>query len=724
MTEEVGPPSMLEELSERQRGPDAERIIAAGRVNILYRLGRHYLFLPFAALCVAATLMNGRQPIWLVAAPLLLQIVVTFAAERLTSSYEHRAMTDDPRIWARHFTILSGVAGAIWGVGAFIWFVPNSFPAASYLTLAFLGITATEFIARGAYRPAYLAHAAFSLGPLAIRLLMEGEAYATMSSVLVLFFGGILYTYCDRFGEFLDESILLRWENVNLIVRLSREKRDAEKARDVAEAGTRAKTAFIANISHEIRTPLNALLGMAQLLERSELDRGQRGYVKVVLEAGRGLKTLLDDVIALSRDGDTVEASEEDCDAAQAARTVARLLQPRAWEKQLRFTVTAPSDLPRVAADPRRVRQVLLKLADNAMKFTEQGGVEIRVEPFTAQDGAQMLRFLVIDTGLGLTQESSAQLFEPFAVSDNSYTRRHDGAGLGLAVAKRTVESFGGQIGVESAPGEGATFWFTVPASRAASSEKSDAAPIASDAPPPSGLWFLLAISDAELRGHIANFLEPFGNRIDIAETAVDAISLAGRHNFDAIIVDAADADTLAASPGVRAPLLAIVAGNARSPVAAGEVLHWPASAGALYAALRDLLGRAMESFSPAPDLDNENVAAIDAPAFAALEKSLGLTTLTEILQSYVVTAQELCGKLDDASGGERWDDATRIAQDIAGVAGGLGLAALTAAARGFTQKARDGNNSQALQGAVKAVIAEHERVRRALVNLYPDLAA
>ncbi|HEV2563047.1 MAG TPA: ATP-binding protein [Rhizomicrobium sp.] len=702
----------------------AKEAIAAGRVDILFRLGRHYLFLPFAALCVAATMLNGQHPIWLIASPLLLQIAITLLAERLAIQYERRPEGDDPRMWARRYTFLSGVSGAVWGVGALVWFVPGSFPAESYLALAFLGITSTEFIARAAHRPAYLAHAALSLTPLALRLMAEGEAYATMSSVLVMFFGGILYSYCERFGEFLDESILLRWENADLVVRLSREKKDAEKARDVAEASTRAKSAFIANISHEIRTPLNALLGMAQLLERSELDRSQRGHVKVVLEAGRGLKTLLDDVIALSRDGDVAESSEEDCDAGQAARTVARLLQPRAWEKQLRFTVTASSNLPRVAADPRRVRQVLLKLADNAVKFTERGGVEIRVEPFTKEDGTEMLRFSVTDTGLGLTPESTVNLFEPFAMGDTSYTRRHEGVGLGLAVAKRTVESFGGDIGFESAPGEGATFWFTVPAIRATYSGRKGPVPIAADAQPPSGLSFLLAISDAGVRGQIADFLEPFGNRIEIAESAIDAISLAGRQQFDAIIVDANDADTLAASPGVRAPLLAIVTGGMRTPAGAGEVLRWPAAAGSLYVALRDLLGRAMESFSPAPDMDNENVAAIDAPAFAALEKSLGLTTLIEILQSYVKTAQELCGKLDDASDSERWDEATRIAQDIAGAAGGLGLAALTAAARGFTQKAREGDNAQTLQGAAKAVIAEHERVRRALVNLYPDLAA
>jgi len=725
MHEHQASPENLSADAEISRESDAAHAIVAGRVEILFRLGRHYLFLPFAALCVAATLMGEHQSsIWVAATPLLLQILVTLAAERLARGYARRPETDDPLLWARRYTVLSGISGAIWGAGAFLWFVPHSFPAQAYLSLAFLGITATEFIARSAYRPAYLAHAVLSLVPLAARLLMEGEAYATMSSMLVLFFGGVLYTYCDRFIELLDESIRLRWENAGLVINLSREKQEAERARDVAEASARAKSAFIANISHEIRTPLNALLGMAQLLERSELDRTQRGHVKVVLEAGRGLKTLLDDVIALSRDDDPCEPRDEDCDAAQAVRTVGRLLQPRAWEKQLRLKLSAPSSLPRVHGDPRRVRQVLLKLADNALKFTERGCVEIRVEPMQSNGGGQLLKFSVVDTGLGLPPEASDLLFEPFSLGDSSYTRRHDGAGLGLAVAKRTVESLGGEIGFESAPGEGATFWFTVPAVGIDMPERHEPSPIAANAPPPSSLTFLIAIPDLGVRAQIANLLEPFGNRLVFAQSLSDAVALAVRDSFDALVVSGADADMLAAAPGVRAPLLAILSGGTRMPAGAGEAIHWPASAGALYLALGNLLGRGADASTPMFEGETDKAAAIDASAFAALEKSLGLTTLIEILQSYVKTAEELSARLEHASAAGSWEDAMRIAQDIAGAAGGLGLSALTTAARGFTQKVREGESTEALHRAVESIVSEHTRVRRALSNLYPDLAA
>jgi signal transduction histidine kinase/HPt (histidine-containing phosphotransfer) domain-containing protein len=715
-------------------GPDAARpspkladdtIVFSDRIDILYRLGRHHLFLPFAALCIAGVLYLQIVPLWVAVMPLLLQIAATVFTGQLAEAYRRRDRNDPPILWARRFTLASALSGAAWGIGAVAWFSPDFFPAQAFLTLAMMGMTATEFIARCSYRPAYLAHAALSLGPLAVMLLLAGNIYASMTSLLVLFFGGVLYSYCEGIAGLIDESLRLKRENAELVVQLSHEKAEAEIARDLAEASTRAKSAFVANISHEIRTPLNALLGMAQLLERSELDRAQRSHVKVLLEAGRGLKTLLDDVIALSRDeGEARHSDNEDCDAAQTARTVGRLLQPRAWERQLRLTVTAGSSLPRVAADPRRVRQVLLKLADNALKFTSRGGVEIRVEAEPRDDGREFLRFSVVDTGLGIAPEMTEHMFEPFSAGDNSYTRKNDGAGLGLAVAKRVVEGLGGAIGFDSDPGVGSTFWFTVPAISENAAATGEAPPIAGDAPPPWGLAILVRIADEGARKQISNMLEPFGNRLVIADSAAEAIGYAGRETFDAIIAGGAETDSIAAAPGVKAPLLAIVASGMRMPAAAGQILRWPAGAGALYLALRDLLGRGADTGRSRPDSAEQSVAAIDAPAFAALEKSLGLSTLIEILQAYMKTAEELSARLEQARDSENWEEAAHVAQDFAGAAGGLGLAALTTAARGFAQKVRDGDKDQDIRTAAQAIVAEHARVSRALANLYPELAA
>ncbi|MEJ0026859.1 MAG: ATP-binding protein [Rhizomicrobium sp.] len=690
--------------------------VFAGRIDILFALGRHYLSLPFAALCIPATLFAGREPGWLPLMPLVLQITVAIAAEQLTTAYQKRDRGDDPHFWAWRYTFVSAIAGATWGVGVLFWFVPNSFPAEAYLSLAFLGMTATEFIARSAYRPAYFAHALFSLGPLVVVLFLAGGLYQIMTGVLVTLFGAVLFTYCNGMARLLDESIFLKLENLGLVTTLSNEKQAAEAARDAAQASGRVKTSFIANISHELRTPLNALLGMAQLLDRAELDRPHRDHVKVMLEAGKGLQMLLDDVIALSRD-DSEEMPEEDSDPVQAARTVGRLLQPRAWEKRLRLTVTAPSSLPHVAIDGRRLRQALLKLVDNALKFTERGGVEIRAEA----DG-EAVRFSVMDTGQGIPREVGLSLFKPFSPGDVSYARRQQGMGLGLAVVKRVVESAHGTVGFDSVPGEGATFWFSIPVS--GSGGYAHDGRYGDNAVAPSKHSFLVFTRDAAVDTRIARQLEPFGNQVQFADSLADAIAQSGRGTFDAIIVSATDADNWAAAPGVSAPVLALLSRGERAPATAAEVLRWPASPQELFAVLAALDERSRKDSDAKAEPEPEELAPIDADAFAALEKSVGVKSLLEILQSYIENAELLCNGLSEACAAERWEDAGRLAQDIAGAAGGLGLIAVTAAARGFTQKSRNGENAPELLSAAQAVVGEQMRAKQALSSLYPDLVA
>jgi len=694
------------------------RSVFASRIEILFTLGRHYLSLPFAVLCVPVTLLGARTPGWLPLMPMALQIAVVVAAEQLTGAYKRRGLKTDPQFWANRYVFVSAIAGATWGVGAWYWFVPGSYAAQAYLALAFLGMTATEFIARSAHRPAYVAHAAFALTPLVVLLLLEGGLYATMTAVLIVLFTGVLYTYCNGISGLMDECITLRDENKDLVVKLSGEKQEAEHARDAALAGTQAKSIFIANISHELRTPLNALLGMAQLLERAELGKPHRDHIKVMLEAGRALQTLLDDVIALTR-ADDDRAREEDCDPAQAVRAVARLLQPRAWEKHLRLIVGVPPELPRAAADPRRIRQVLLKLVDNALKFTDRGHVEIRVE----RENEATLRFSVADTGHGIPKEIAENLYKPFAPGDSSYARQQQGAGLGLAVVKRIVEAAGGETGFESEPGAGAVFWFTLPIAGVQCARTPSAQINETPLPAPTGLSLLLFAHDDVANRQLANLLEPFGNQIQVAISIADAVARAGRGGFDAILVAASDADTLAAAPGNKAPILALLRGGERTPACADEMLRWPPSAYELYRAIGSARERLVRDVAPEPP-PPESAAAIDPSEFAALERSLGATTLIEILRSYITAAEDLCRALGTASDNANWEEAVRLAQDIAGSAGGLGLAAMTAAARGFAQAARDGAAPHELRNTAQLIVWEHERVRRSLTNLYPELAA
>ncbi len=684
--------------------------VFAGRIDVLYALGRHYLSLPFAILCVPATLIAGQGTSILPLMPLLLQLTVVIAAEQLTTAYKNRPAGSDPKFWARRYTFVSAISGATWGVAALFWFVWDSFPAQAYLALAFLGMTATEFIARSAHRPAYMVHTIFALGPLVALLIWQGGFYADSAAVLCVLFACVLISYCQGMARLLDESLMLRHENGELVVRLQREKGEALNARDSAEASAHAKSTFIANISHELRTPLNALLGMAQLLERAELPKQHGDHVKVMLQAGRGLQTLIDDIIALTRD-DVDQLEDEDCDPAQAARAVTRLLQPRAWEKHLRLTLSAANGLPRVAADPRKVRQALLKLTDNALKFTERGLVEVRLEE---TDDGRSVRFCVTDTGLGVPQEIAHLLFKPFTPGDNSYARKEQGAGLGLAVAKRVIEQAGGEISFTSKVGEGAQFFFTLPVSGTAAG--GGARGDESQQAPPAGMALLLFTRVPSLADTLANLLEPFGNSVVRADSMADAVARAGKDHFDAIIAGAGDTDMLAASPGVKAPLLAVLLRGDRAPAATDLVLRWPLEAVQLYRALHEIDGQRADNAA-------DHHAAIDPVIFTSLEKSVGVKTLVEILQCYIVTAEQLTNALAQACAEEKWNDAARLAQDIVGAAGGLGLAAITQAARDFANMAREGENHHELRNAAQIVVGEHIRARQALIHLYPDAA-
>ena len=709
----------MAEAAVNDTAPEKESALLQGRVAILFLLGRSDLSFPFAALCAASALLHADANAAIVALPIVLLVATAIYGRLLKRAFDKRGAYDDPAIWARRYTIYSGIAGATWGLGAVVWLDSSSFAAETYLVPAFLGMSAAEFVARAPYRPAYLAHAVPSLGSLALMLTFQGDQ--AVAALLVIFFGGVLYSYGGKLGELLEETILLRHDNAHLIVRLNEEKKAAESTRDQAQAEERAKSAFISNISQELRTPLNAILGMAQLLERSELEKAQRDLVKVVLEAGRGLKTLLDDIIALaSHAEEAIAVPVEGCDAAQAARTVARLLQPNAWEKRLRLSVNVAAGLPPVACDPRLLRRVLLKVAGNAIKFTERGHVEIALDARKDAAGRSVVRFSITDTGPGIPSHLLSAIFEPFTKLGTAAPGRTRGPGVGLAVARNLVESTGGKMGVESEPGMGAKFWIAIPVTEAPVMSQTETS---EPAAPPVNLQLLVLARDPAMRAMLDRMLTPFGNRITFAENLGQASTIAARNSFDAILSTASQVDSLSATPSQRTPILALAAWDERPPTGASHVLRWPASADAVYAAIATVTGQATAKAKPGTK--NENVeAALDARAIAELEKSLGLKTLLDILQSYMQTAERLAGSVTAASERADWTQAGRLAQDFAGAAGDLGLTGITAAARALAQGARDGSGNEALAKAARDVLAEHRRVGDALRRLYPDLPA
>jgi PAS domain S-box-containing protein len=381
----------------------------------------------------------------------------------------------------------------------------------------------------------------------------------------------------------------------------SEQQRDEALAR--AKSANDAKSRFLATVSHEFRTPLNGILGMADLLNDTRLDQEQTTYVRALRTSGQALLSLIEEILDFAKvEAGRTTLSEEPFDLVALTEGVVELLAPKAHDKRLSLATYCAPDVPaRVIGDPDRVRQILINLVGNAVKFTEAGGVGVRL---AMRDG--LIAIAVQDTGPGIAPDRIEAIFEEFEQADETTARAHGGSGLGLAIVKRLLPLMGGSIAVESTPGQGATFTVTL-------ALKPVDAQTALPAPDTQGLAVLLVSSAPVEAAVLAELSRDAGARVEVAETPEQAQHWLLKQAFEVALIDLAigaerarELAILARASGVARRVVVLSPFERRSfgpPSAAGfdAFLVKPVRARSLIAHLRDRGARPAPLAGPEP---------------------------------------------------------------------------------------------------------------------------
>lgn len=476
--EEAGPPGReMDAIGPIRRTAPIETRIDAEQVKLLLALGESSRFTVFGAILIVGAVFYETAPVWAIPVVISIQIVAQFLFDQVRAGFRSDPdATINARKWANRYALVTIISGSTWGVGALVWLPGSSFTHEIFYMLVLASLVMATAISRANHPPAVIAYTLASSLPLVAMLLWRADVLAIATALLAAMFFATVAGWTRRVNESYREAFRLRFENADLVERMARahaateqRRRDAEEAEARARSAAQAKQEFLDIISHEIRGPLDGLRNMAKFLADDASTDTQFKIAASIEETSQLLRRLVDDMLDFSEiEARSLELKPRSFNPVELAAGVVRVTRHQAVDRGLSLELDAAPDTPtEMKADPDRVRQVLMNLVSNAIKFTYHGGVVLRVAPVTVAGGETILRFSVTDTGPGLSQESKQRIFQAFAqgtdAQDFRFSGKAAGAGLGLPISDRLVRMMGGHIGVDSTPGQGSSFWFLLP---------------------------------------------------------------------------------------------------------------------------------------------------------------------------------------------------------------------------------------------------------------------